>query len=115
MLQGFYGRKGQGVSAEYVLLISVLAIAVTAMTIYVRRALQGRMHDAVNQAAVRSAGALGQDVLLQYEPYYVNSSSDTIAKSLQEDAGEAGIYKARRDTFRNTRAASTQLPVTYAD
>ena len=112
MLQRFYSRKGQGISAEYVLLISLVALGIMAMTVYVRRTLQGRMRDANNEAIKRSSAVLGKPVQFDYEPYYVESTTNTDASSVYEETNEeAGGFGFTRKTFRRANGVSAQLPV----
>ena len=79
-------KKGQAVFGEYVLLAVIVVAAVTAMTVYVRRALQGRVRDAVMSSAATVRTPFSMDggttfepyrgpIHLQYEPYYANRAS----------------------------------------
>jgi len=111
MLRRFYGRKGQGVSAEYVLLIALVSIAIVGMTVYVRRTLQGRYRDANREVYRRASAALNNAVQIEYEPYYVNTTTDTDASSfLEERALEDGSVNRNDGLDRRSNTVSTQMP-----
>jgi hypothetical protein len=106
----FY-KKGQSVSGEYVLLAVLVVLAITAMTVYVRRTLQGRMRDASMVAVLRANTALGQDVLIEYEPYYTDTAADTAAASVKTQRVVANSQIAQTsNTERRTHSQSVQLP-----
>ena len=89
MLMLFRRKEGQ-ISGEYVLLISLISLAITAMTVYVRRTLQARMYDADRYMITTAASALGNSVLYEYEPYYKNQASDTDAEQWTRETTAAG-------------------------
>lgn len=62
-------RAGQSI-AEYAVGLAVVVLAVSAMSIYVKRALQGRYHDTVNRAALEA------NTSRQYEPYSQDSTAN---------------------------------------
>jgi hypothetical protein len=68
------GKRAQ-TTAEYAILIALVVAAVTAMQIYVKRGMQGKVKDVVDGmgTGMGYAGA----VTSQYEPYYLNSTSNT--------------------------------------
>ncbi len=70
---GKIGKKAQ-TTAEYAILIGLVVAAVLAMQVYVKRGLHGRMKDAVDslQSGTSNIGAT-----TQYEPYYLNSTSNS--------------------------------------
>jgi Flp pilus assembly pilin Flp len=71
MLKHFRNRKGQN-TAEYAILIALVVGGVIAMQTYAQRALQGRLRDASVMYRDQTS-ALGNT--LQYEPYYLNTTS----------------------------------------
>lgn len=92
-----FGRKGQNI-AEYAILISLVIAAAIAMQTYVKRGLQGRVHNAVDHVGSGGevAGATfqfpGGDQGTQYEPYYIDSNSkQTSDKTVQEGIGKSGV------------------------
>ena len=80
MLSSFRRKKGQAVTAEYVVLIALISVAITAMTVYVRRTLQARIGDADRYMITTAANASGINVLYEYEPYYKRQTSNTDAE-----------------------------------
>lgn len=89
-------RKGQMVTSEYVLLFFVVIAAISAMSLYVQRGMQARQRDArkymmnLASTACTTASVNGVDCMAatvntangatalaqEYEPYYLDSSSD---------------------------------------
>src|SRR3989338_10909874 len=81
------GKRAQ-TTAEYAILIALVVGAVVAMQVYIRRGLQGRVHDVVNDITL--GGNVEEPTKVesiftgnQYEPYYVESTAQT-AQSEQE-------------------------------
>jgi len=68
------GKRAQ-TTAEYAILIALVVAAVTAMQIYVKRGMQGKVKDVVDGmgSGMGYAGAATS----QYEPYYLSSASTT--------------------------------------
>jgi Flp pilus assembly pilin Flp len=111
MLKDFYRKKGQGVSAEYVILIALVSVSIVAMTVYVRRTLQARYRDANRAVYMKASGVLNQEVQMEYEPYYVNTTTDTDSSSAVQERIVAGGRTNRTDALdRNSETFSTQLP-----
>lgn len=63
-------KKGQN-TAEYAILIALIIGAAVAMQTYIKRGIQGRVHDEVMDMAAQTP-ELGSTK--QYEPYYLDSS-----------------------------------------
>lgn len=63
-------KKGQN-TAEYAILIALVIGAAVAMQTYIKRGIQGRVHDEVADMAAQTP-ELGST--RQYEPYYLDSS-----------------------------------------
>jgi len=82
-------KKGQN-TAEYAILIALIIAAAVGMQTYVKRGLQGRIHDAVKHTgtAQEVGGANLNFTGNQYEPYY--SKSDTKVKSERSAEEEIG-------------------------
>ena len=68
------GKRAQ-TTAEYAILIALVVAAVTAMQIYVKRGMQGKVKDVVDGMGVGMN--YGGPVTSQYEPYYLSSTSTT--------------------------------------
>ena len=79
-------KKGQVTLAEYVVIFSVVVGVMTAMSLFVRRAIQARVYDAqmgtkeMIEDRTKGSAYVG-NYYVQYEPYYVNSRSDVKAGS----------------------------------
>jgi hypothetical protein len=72
-----FNRKGQNI-VEYSILIALVIGAAVAMNTFVKRGLQGRIHEATNYHP--NVTMAGSATLVfntsQYEPYYVDSDSN---------------------------------------
>ncbi len=90
MLRSFRSKKGQGVTGEYVALIALVSVAITAMTVYVRRTLQARAYDADRYMVTSAASALGNSIAFEYEPYYKQQASNTDAEKTSQEMGVTG-------------------------
>jgi len=111
-----YRNKYGQVIQEWVFLLVVVITAVSAMTIYVKRALQARMYDA-NNYMVQEASSGAPDINLdssQYEPYYTVTSSrrtETVNNSITLSAGgTSGIFHKIINERTQNVSTSTQLP-----
>ena len=116
MFRNLKTYKAQIVLAEYVLTFVLVVVAITVMTFYVRRVVQGRIRGATRHMAVqiRAAGFTG-NVWTQYEPYYANSDAIRSQQSLQEEhllphLRGVGIFRQISNEDRGTTAAGSQLP-----
>lgn len=126
----FRQKKGQAVFGEYVLLAVIAVAVVASMTVYVRRALQGRVRDAVMSSATTVRTPFSADggttftqydgiVHLQYEPYYANrvsgidQQSDGV-RSLTA-GGSTGIFREDINDRTYIQTYSNQAPPKDAD
>jgi hypothetical protein len=89
----FYGElvmnnKGQAILSEYVMIFFVVIAAAVAMTTFIQRSLEARIHDArdfmidtvTNSGAcdancMNAAGLAGNQIPYEYEPYYTVTMS----------------------------------------
>jgi len=77
-----FGKRAQ-TTAEYAILIALVVAAVTAMQMFVRRGLQGKIKDGVDVMGTKmNLPSYGST---QYEPYYLSSTQDTTQKSHNTD------------------------------
>lgn len=82
MLRLFRNKKAQ-TTAEYAILIAIVVGALVAMQVYIRRGLQGRVRNVVDDTTL--GGTMGDDASKamfdggQYEPYY--AATETSADS----------------------------------
>ena len=88
-------------TAEYALLISLVVAAIIAMQTYAQRTIQARIRDAAVHLVDRT-NALGTTA--QYEPYYLETSYDTVRDELTEQVQGNGVFNTVEDSTR-TRAA----------
>lgn len=111
MLQRIRAHRGEIVIAEYVLMLSLGAMTIALMSGFVRRALQGNMHTAQRAVGHAAVTALGNTMLVGYEPYYEESSAQTAAATQEEKQVDAkGNYVITTHTGRSAQSVSTQLP-----
>lgn len=76
MLRYLKNRRAQAVMGEYMLVIFLVLAVIVGMTIYFKRAVQARIHDArdymVREVRTRTEGEFGGNLYKEYEPYYSN-------------------------------------------
>ncbi len=125
-------NKGQAILSEYVMIFFVVIAAVVAMTTFIQRGLEARVHDArnfmidsastalVNVCAGNTdcTAAVGNKVPYEYEPYYAQMISDVGHKE-QENAGETpssvnwsigAVYTKSLNEETQTNSFSVQSP-----
>ena len=114
MLRWFNSRRGQN-TAEYAILIGVIVAAAIAMQLYIRRGMQARVKDAVDytKTGVNTTGdyaCLFQSA--QYEPYYMNTTYDTVQQgTTNETAIAGGMQRSYVDT--TTQRVGNQVYANY--
>jgi len=81
-------KKGQN-TAEYAILIALVIGVAVAMQTYVKRGIQGRIHDEVKDMATQTA-SLG--TTNQYEPYYLDTTTTTSTD--WDTRGQTGTAKS---------------------
>lgn len=108
-----FNRKGQNI-AEYSILIALVIAAAVAMQTYVKRGIQGRMKDAMDNApSVNVEGTLNFSTK-QYEPYYISSSANVASgRGLTEVVGVSGSTNRTGVNETTTRAAGSYETTTY--
>ncbi len=121
-------NKGQTVFTEYVVIFFIVVAAAATMTVFVQRALQGRIRDAknylistVDNTAVMDSNfvhaAHGRPQLIGYEPYYEQYNA-VVANNINNDRGTmpgnpqslGAIYLQHFREHGNNNATSIQLP-----
>ena len=121
-------QRGVGSVSEYVVTFFLVVAVVVAMTTYVQRGIQARMYDArqhviktvsdnCDSNCMAATGLAGKSrVGSQYEPYYMNASSDTISDSrnqkglLAPGIGSTGIFIEASDAKNKSSSDSNQMP-----
>lgn len=110
MLRAIRTNKAQAVLGEYVLVLFLVAGMITAMGIYIRRALQARVFGArtvmLNTVIQRAQPFYPQDlrdeILIGYEPYYgntvasIDASTDSTFNLLQGGASVKTVNDVTR-------------------
>ena len=99
-------RKRAQTTAEYAVLIALVVGAVVAMQVYVKRGIQGRIRDVVDDVSLSGAitadpdGASVSNVLSggQYEPYYTASTGDTTQSASNNENLQTGGSVSRTAT-----------------
>ena len=116
MLKRFRFKKGQALSAEIVITLLVVTLAIAAMSNYFRRTLQARTRDLVVYARAEAETALlnsdgvGPPVALQYEPYYVMAVAEKDqSQSSTSNINATGEFNLRTREVKTTLSNSTQL------
>jgi hypothetical protein len=120
-------NKGQSILSEYVMIFFVVIAAAVAVTTYVQRSFEARVHDArnymidaVNKSSVCDANcmaATGGSISHEYEPYY----SEMVSDAVQNESDSTGAGAGNRQVlgakyFKNlneetqTTSTSVQLP-----
>ena len=120
-------NKGQTVLSEYVMIFFVVVAALVAMTTFVQRSLEARVHDTRNYMidTVINSGACdanclqaaGGKISHEYEPYYafmLSSSNQIDDEHLGTTAGSANfigvVYEKSINQQTHTQSISVQLP-----
>ena len=101
MLRTLKNKNAQAVMGEYVLVIFLVMAVLTAMTVYFRRAVQARIHDArdymVTEVRARTTGVFNGNLYREYEPYYGNTSARVFRSTDYEarvlPGGSSGIFQ----------------------
>ncbi len=110
MLKSLRNKKGQN-TAEYAILIGLIVSAAIAMQVYVKRGVQGRMHDASNKfyadvtantnwASITSTAATTLGTGGQFEPTGLSSKStqETLAGTEEKSTYATGGTVTREST-----------------
>jgi uncharacterized protein (UPF0333 family) len=123
-------NKGQAVLSEYVMIFFVVIAAGVAMTTYLQRGYEARIHDARNYLidslmnsgacdanCLAATGAAGNQIPYEYEPYYsimlsnVQQDQNDISTSTNGSAQAIGaIYNKIYNEETGTNSTSYQLP-----
>ena len=118
MLKFLRNNKAQAVSGEYVMVIFLMMAVMISMTIYFKRAVQARIHDArdymVFKAAEETMNYFNGSFYLEYEPYYANTSA--IVNRFMDDqtsllgGGSSGIFRKDYDETISVTVNSETAP-----
>ncbi len=118
MLRNLKNMKAQVMLGEYLLVFFLVVGMISAMTIYIRRTLQGRIRDAryrmVDMVKNRTGNLYtGTTIMRSYEPYYANTESDVVRSFrdtqllFSSNLGSSGLYQKDLNQATNMRTNST--------
>lgn len=118
MLKNLSNRQAQAVMGEYVLVIFMVLAVIVAMTVYFKRAIQARLHDArdymVNDVRQRTVGSYSGELYLHYEPYYTNTiatvARDASSTTLILPGASSGIFRKVIDETTSVQVNSETAP-----
>ena len=122
-------NKGQGISVQYSTTFFLVVAVVASMTIYIKRGLQARIHDArnyifmtVNEVYSNSSINIVGDLRYEYEPYYANRETIQSIDSIRKDylfeslpTATSGVYLQELDQTTSVRDKSSQAPPSAAE
>lgn len=122
----FLGRRGQMIAAEYVIVLFVVVAVISGMSMYFRRAVQGRIRDAHNSVlniVKQRVGAAytGNQVYIQYEPYFRVQDTDNIVSNnntyqvLPTYPLTSGLYRSSLNEQTRINSSTVTLPPVNAD
>ena len=111
------GYRRAQVLSEYAITFFLIVAVISAMSVFVKRALQGRIFEARN-AMIRTVNAVSPvAVPLEYEPYYVETRSE-IKRSSSETVGLLGGAPsgvATKDFLEKTEAQTNSVQLSPKD
>ncbi len=118
MLKYLKNQCAQAVMGEYVLVIFLALAVVVSMSVYFKRAVQARIHDArdymVGEVRERTAGEFEGNLFKEYEPYYTNISSVTTADADHTEVllpgASSGIFGKSISELRSVLSVSETAP-----
>ena len=126
MLKLLRNKKAQAIFGEYVLVIFIVIGVMTSMSVYFRRVIQARIHDArsymIRDVKARAGGyyADGEaNLYVEYEPYYANTASEI--RAVQSDietlvpGASTGKYTKTYSEIKRAQTISTTAPPKEAD
>lgn len=111
-------NSGQAVAVEYAVIFLIVVAVIVAMTTYVNRALQGRIHDARNYMyiQVNSVYNVYRNGIMPagYEPYYVNTKKDKNEYGITRQFDTPGRFSSSIDSVTGIVSFSNVLSAIYA-
>lgn len=122
MLKRVRGKSAQVMSSEYVLIFFLILGMITAMSIYFRRTVQGRVFSATNFMLGNIRNELAKELTedefagnlyAQYEPYYLDTESSVTRRAddrseLKESFGlSSGIF--HKDIYQTTAVKTNSI------
>jgi hypothetical protein len=114
MKKKIQNKRGQATLSEYLVVFFLAIGAIIAMSVYIQRALQARIHDTRNYMVEEAAKAGGKFINYEYEPYYAEVQSNVARR--QNDSvdllqgGGTGIFRKTINQMVNSATLSQQAP-----
>jgi len=118
MLRILKNNRAQAVFGEYLLVFLIVVGFLTAMTIFVKRALQAKVYDArnymYNTVADRTGDYYNGTVAIEYEPYYL-SYNRAVTRGVDNDSNllpgaTTGIFRKTLDQTTSVQTESETAP-----
>jgi hypothetical protein len=123
----WHSQNGQSILSEYTMVFFIVIAVVVAISVYVQRSFEGRIHDARNFAidAVANSDVCDANCLMatggvvkhEYEPYYTQmaaSSQQNQDQTFTATSGNAqvigAIYGHNEKVATQSNAVTNQLP-----
>lgn len=123
MFKVFHPNTRAQIFVEYAFVIVIIVSVISAMAVYVRRALQARIRDARNSMIQAVAdqynstagfGVANYMISNEYEPYYSQAESEAVHDSGERAALQAGkpsgLFLKDFDSTSGVQTNSEQLP-----
>ncbi len=120
MIKYFKSSTRAQVFVEYAFVIVIIVSVISAMAVYVRRALQARIWDARNTMIKTVAdnynGVANTTILNEYEPYYSQAETEAVndsgerASLLGGGGTTTGVFSKDFDSTIGVQTNSEQLP-----
>ena len=130
MSKQWRSHSGQSVLSEQMIIIFIVIAAIAAITVYVQRSLEARIHDARNFMvdAVANNSVCDANCLLatgnimhEYEPYYMQMATSSLQNQEQEITAAQGnaqaigaIYGQSDNETAQSNTVTNQLPPEWA-
>ena len=113
MFKFLKNNRAQVVSAENILVLFVVLGVMSVMTVYFKRAIQARVHDArdavLSSIDSSTQGYYGGPLYYDYEPYYTNAESESYRSSTAKVDLLPGVHTGIfRKKFSDVSAAQTK-------
>jgi hypothetical protein len=118
MLKPLKNKSAQAISGEYALLIFLVLAVLGGMSVYFRRAIQARIHDArdymISGVRVRTSGFYDGNLYKEYEPYYSNTLANVDRRISDQTTllpgDSSGIFRKEYDEGVSVVVNSTTAP-----
>jgi hypothetical protein len=118
MLKPLKNKNAQAISGEYALLIFLVLAVLGGMSVYFRRAIQARIHDArdymIGEVRARTAGEFDGNLYKEYEPYYIKTLANVVRRTSDRTTllpgDSSGIFRKEYDEAVSVVVNSTTAP-----